>query len=509
MFRSPRRRQTRQRSGYNVAGERSGSEALILRATRYEITSPHFALRLEKADAALTPQFGENIGMVASGGYVKVASPCNLKLTIEAIDPLDSAVVVSDDRTRQIPPNFWVKFGIDATITEAAAYESVGIRSSITLESASNGALGSVQFLGINLDAVSAYADRAIKDAYDKKTYLYYPEIYYFRHDDPFVVTPTEIEGDISGKGDGEQVVFKACNRCSRYLPIDVLNETNALGFSNHCGKTAPCRHGAFSRFEIQNWDGIGALDTPLDAYVEHHEQRHIVASYLGFQLECRPCKKFVVNAPLNPQRNAAQRREDSLRRRAAEQLVMQLLERDWIFYSYRQQHDEEFDTAIWERFGRTCFSCGKELPTLQDMDLDHTMPLVYLWPLDETATCLCSTCNAQKHDAFPFEFPPYQESGKLEQLAVLTGLDPDLLRQPVKRTNPRVVAALEKRVVWFFDEFLNNEDYQKVRNGKLTADLILASIQRVLDETGTGLDLVDAYRNSTGSFPITVTIDA
>lgn len=308
--------------------------------------------------------------------------------------------------------------------------------------------------------------------------------------------------------GEGEQVILKACNRCARFLPVNIYSERDALGFSNHCVQRAPCTHGAFSQFRVQNWDEIEEVDPDLRTHLRQDGETAVVQTHHGFQLECRPCKKFEVNAPLNPLRNAAQRREDSLRRRAFEQLVMHLLGRDWIFYTYRQKHGKEFDTFIWERFGRQCFACGKELPTVEDMELDHTLPLNYLWPLDDTATCLCSTCNSQKHDLFPFEFAQYRAPGKLAELARITGLDPELLRGPVKRANPHVVKRLRERVVWFFDTFLSQKEYQKERHGKWTADLILVSLQDTLNETNAGYDLIEEYRAQTGTYPESVTLN-
>ncbi len=64
-----------------------------------------------------------------------------------------------------------------------------------------------------------------------------------------------------------------------------------------------------------------------------------------------------------------------------------------------------EFDVYIWENFDKKCFKCKKELSTPKEMDLDHTLPLAYLWPLDSTATCLCPSCNSSKSDKFPKDF--------------------------------------------------------------------------------------------------------
>jgi 5-methylcytosine-specific restriction endonuclease McrA len=84
---------------------------------------------------------------------------------------------------------------------------------------------------------------------------------------------------------------------------------------------------------------------------------------------------------------------------------VRKLLGKDWVYHRFRQERDEEFDMHIWEKFGKRCFKCGKELQSPSEMDLDHTMPLAALWPLDEYATCLCSNCNSRKSDHYPVDF--------------------------------------------------------------------------------------------------------
>ena len=425
-------------------------------------------------------------------------------LSLEVIEPLDGTVITSKTKTETINAETWSKHGLDVEVEMAPAYDAVNLRGTVSIEVGSGQELGTIQVLGIDINTVTAYNDREIQDEYKKKTHLYYPEIYYLEHHEPFVIEPTEIEGE-HNEVIGEQVVLKACNRCSRFLPIDITDERHCIGFSNHCSKRAPCTHKAFSEYRIQNWADLEAIDEAIKPHLRIMSGSGYVITHYGFQLECRPCKKFTVNAPLNPLRNTAQRREDSLRRRAVEQLVMHLLEKEWIFYEYRQSNQREFDTDIWLRFEKRCFACGKELSNPQEMELDHTMPLVYLWPLDNTATCLCPTCNSQKHDLFPFEFPPYQQPGKLEVLAKITGLDTSLLTNREKKANPKAVAQLRQDVKWFFDEFLKHPDYQKIRHGKKAADLILASIQRILSETNSGLNLIDQYVKLTGHFPDSV----
>lgn len=62
-------------------------------------------------------------------------------------------------------------------------------------------------------------------------------------------------------------------------------------------------------------------------------------------------------------------------------------------------------------------------------------------------------------------------------------------------------------RIVWFFDEFLAETDYQKVREGKKAADLIVHSLHNVLRASGYNVDLVNLYQKQTGRNPKTVSV--
>jgi len=126
-------------------------------------------------------------------------------------------------------------------------------------------------------------------------------------------------------------------------------------------------------------------------------------------------------------------------------------------------------------------------------------MPCAYLYRLDETATCLCSTHNSQKSDNFPVDYYTIEELGRLSKI---TGLPIEKLQS--KDVNQEVLALLVKNVVWFYDDFLMNTDYQKIRDGIKTADKINDSLKRVI----AGLaDLAEEYRNVKGKYPNSVTI--
>jgi hypothetical protein len=180
------------------------------------------------------------------------------------------------------------------------------------------------------------------------------------------------------------RISLKSCNRCGRFLPINLDDEQKHLSFSNHCKAPdrRPCKHGSFGT--------LTDVDTNDSVRLE-----------FGFQLECRFCKKFEVNAALNPQRNAAQMKEDGARRRFFELLLTELYGES-AQLRYRHQTGRELPDDVWKRFERSCFKCKTRLPTPRDMNLDHTRPLALLWPLDETATALCGSCNSEKRDRPP-----------------------------------------------------------------------------------------------------------
>jgi hypothetical protein len=263
----------------------------------------------------------------------------------------------------------------------------------------------------------------------------------------------------------GTQTLYlKSCNRCARLLPINVDDERAHLSYSNHCVAVhrRPCRHSGFGRIRD------ASTGTP-------HEFE------LGFQLECRFCKKFEVNAAHNPQRTTAQMKEDGQRRRGFELLLEHLYE-DSDQLRYRHATGRELADDIYERFDGQCFKCVTPLASPSDMHLDHTRPLALLWPLDGSATALCPTCNSEKRDRPPSEFYSFEE---LERLSEITGLPLDELLDP--SPNMEALELLRRRSSWFCTEFLRRDELQQVRDGKRTADLLVKALDKALSRNPGG----------------------
>ena len=72
------------------------------------------------------------------------------------------------------------------------------------------------------------------------------------------------------------------------------------------------------------------------------------------------------------------------------------------------------------------------------------------------------------------------------------------------KEVNEKVLDLLIKNVVWFYDEFLMDHEYQKVRDGIRTADKINDSLKRIIAGK---VDLAELYKKEKGKYPKSITI--
>lgn len=298
--------------------------------------------------------------------------------------------------------------------------------------------------------------DKAVENGqvgYLKDMYSIMPEAgFYKTHGEILIISESK------SKCEYNDVSFhlKSCNRCARFLPINIQNEREQLCFSNHCVAKAPCKH-----------KGFGILRD-----VDTHNTKNL---HFGYQLECRFCKKYYVNMPLNWQRTAAQMKEDAQRRRNFELLIAEIYQASSQL-NYRNITGRELLDDIWNKFDGHCFNCNKILENKQKMHLDHTRPLALLWPLDGTATALCATCNTSKRDRPPSKF--YKQE-QIQRLSLLTGLSFDELMAP--EPNHMVIQELFKRLDWFYDVFLAKPSLLIERDGKITAELVVKALDKVL----------------------------
>lgn len=114
------------------------------------------------------------------------------------------------------------------------------------------------------------------------------------------------------------------------------------------------------------------------------------------------------------------------------------------------------------------CFKCGVDLSGDLSGDvpqklgnLDHTLPVYYLWPLTtNNATLLCRDHNREKAEKWPGAFYTVQE---LRKLSALTGIDYRLMAgDPVFNPetldwlkNPEFIEALFEKFALYPNELL------------------------------------------------------
>lgn len=242
-------------------------------------------------------------------------------------------------------------------------------------------ASATISFWGVTAGAVnlpSAALDERPDPAYLRQSHLS-PETFYLPHDEALAL---DINAEQSSKMQtevGDAVTVKKCSYCGRLLPLDP-NELGSLSFHKHNAKKT------------------------------HHQN------------ECRVCKAWRINKEFNPMRTTDQLHESSVITRER-----QIFLRDpEILQQIKDRTGAGLKSQVWERFGRKCFHCGRPLE-IEDVQLDHTRPMAYLWPIDEHATCLCAEHNNQKKDKFPVEF--YSDE-QLRRLSAICGMPYAKLRE-------------------------------------------------------------------------------
>lgn len=208
-----------------------------------------------------------------------------------------------------------------------------------------------------------------------------------------------------------------------------------------------------------------------------------------GYQLECKACKNCNINPKLNYKRTKQQLLESTLIRRELEYFAEE--------NKFLREHPN-FLKELFAKFKNRCFNCGAPVDRTSG-HVDHTRPLVGLWPLDEHATVLCSHCNNEKHDKYPIEF--YRDPEKRKELARITGLT--LKDVEAKRMNSMVLARIIKNVPKWYAELksyaASHEDFKKVVG---VPDKSFRAVARRAKELE-NVDLYELYKKQAGKpFP-------
>lgn len=497
-FRTYKRRSVTRRSGNKASGVTTGGECIINNSDEFLMTTSSSIFVFEASNIQLENLFELDMGILAFGGYIKPTNTVSIKLEMSYKLSNKIAIMESKKYEGEIKPHTWNGIGMHIT-QQLEPYMDSRIKK-VIVKMTIKGIEGTIlNFTSFDLNGIfyQDYLSRDFYKPFTQKTNLHIPHIYYLSTDKDISAYLVSIEGVNEIIKSGEPVVLKSCNRCTRFLPINILSEEDTLAFSLHCKKNAPCQHGLFSAYKIINYNELSRV-AKIET-IQPHLIDNKVYSYYGHQLECRACKKYYVNHALNHLRYPQQYKEDGLRRRALEVLVNTLLNRNLVHYEFENKTKKEFTDHIWKKFNKRCFKCSKKLK-VNEMQLDHTMPLAYLYRLDESATCLCAEHNAKKRDSFPVDFYTTEE---LEQLSEITGLSMEVLLS--RGPNMEVVKLLKEHIGWFFDDFLMGVDFQKERDGRLTSDKVYASLERIL--IGTDISLIKEYQEIYDKNPSSISL--
>jgi hypothetical protein len=471
-FKTPVRRTTKNISGNKVGGELTGSESEILFSKRLSLDSNYSLEFLIPASEAVA-LFDSTIAIAAVGGYFipNKNIVIDLKITVNETST-NSTYIIHKDRFEAV--------GHDFEIDLLIAFENVKVKIEFNIEEPTIIEYSHFAYGFISKEEFIFSAD-AYKHYSNSKKTICFPEQFYFNEN---------IE--IDGSNRGSLVLTKSCNRCQRYLPINPYNQRQQLAFSNHCTTKAPCTHNGFSLYQVVS--KATDEDEINHSFKNEFDQGYVfkddtIRVHFGHQLECKACKKFFVNAALNHLRSSSQHREDSLRRRAFELLSCMLLSLKWIYHDFRARTGLEFDKFIYDKFEKKCFNCDKPIANEKVMHLDHSMPLSHLYPLDETATCLCAACNLAKSDIFPIDF--YSQE-KLIKLSEITTIPIEILSSRVP--NEKALIKLKERIKWFVEDFLTHPEYIKDRDGKIAANSIMHSVQKAINNSENKYNLLEEY---------------
>lgn len=488
-LRTYQRRSTTRSSGYHVCNSATGGECIILHSQKTTINDGVTSFHFYREKLELIELFEKGISIIAFSGYMRPTE--TIKVSYKLSYSYEGEKYSIGSKESNLNATEWKNIGFHAEQSIDKDNFIYDVSLELIIRSSKPCSLEMISF-DFDIVTKNEFIDTVCANSFYQKTDMHIPYLYYLDTTlpiDKYLLSDYDFET-------GRNVVLKSCNRCGRFLPINIEDGRKTLSFSLHCVKRAPCVHSTFRAYSIENLDNLQDDDLTNIAIEDGK-----VVTYYGHQLECKACKKFFVNAPLNPQRNPQQFKEDSLRRRAIEVLINELLETNLIHFEFEKKTKREFSQYIWEKFDKRCFKCGRNSKQidLSEMNLDHTMPLAYLYRLDETATCLCNSHNSQKSDSFPVD---YYSEDELKRLSKITGLSLEKLHQ--RTVNQQVLELLIKDVIWYFDEFLMRTEYQKVRDGILTADKINDSLKRVIAGKK---DLADEYKRLTGYYPTSITI--
>ena len=500
------RRPESQTFGFEADSSYSGAEFALKQSNRVEQKEFHFSIY--RGDAQVQSVFGLDAGMVAIGGYVFTPFKAQVDVQITAAGN-------SERRFIEMEPGRWN--GIGCHLKTPIGNHSISGDIIFHLQEEPGAWVG---FFGVDLAPLDywkytenwEYSDgKTARNRFFEDEYQYVPAKYYINTDSQL---PEErIESDISEIKGGRLVALKSCNRGpDHFHPIGVgrSNEELCRTFANHtANKSLKIELSESTKDPYKIVDGeIGErIIRPRKFNRSSHHTGFLHESTVysgefdlealrldeGYQYECNACKKFEVNNEGNSLRSPEQRFEDSQRRRS----IQHLLEHSRILDIDRGNNFRK--NTICEFGG--CFLCDEE--DTDNIEIDHLMPLSYMWPLKGNAVPLCESCHKHKGTTFPKYFYDREQREELLKSDRIT-IGEDIHK---KKVNEEALDELLENIGWFFDSFLQNfadQDWADVD----VPEKVVSSLHRKFKDVDLDVNLIQEYENQEGKSPETVNTD-
>ena len=503
------RRKKSQSFGFEANSKFSGNEFALKRSKR--VGEDNFKFELSRENITIPNVFNLGSGIIATGGYVysNTESTVNIKL---------SSGGNVDEKKVTIEKGLWEGVGhhLQCPVSKG------DFKAEITVSKANDESY--IDLYGFDINAVrhslyiknKKYDDgKSAGERFLNKPDQYVPSKYHLNHMKEVPIEPDNIS--LSKLPDGEIVVLKSCNREPDHMRpcgVGLQNEKKCDTFVAHKGNKKlehASSHSTVDPYQVTEEELSERIIRPLKFKKNERYPGYLYDSWIfqndfrleglqldqGYQYECNTCKKFQVNNQGNFLRSKEQRWEDSIRRRTREKLLRELLD--------DAEPEKGYRKIVIDDFGG-CFICGSS-PEEAEIEIDHIMPLAYLWPINGNAMPLCQSCHQGKGKTFPKIF--YQKEERTELIEDYETIKiGDEIHQ--KMANDDAIEELKRRIVWFFDDFLSRDKYQEetdqgVKVAEKFVDVLHQRFRDLNDET----DLIDIYENRTGKTPDSVNPDS
>lgn len=179
--------------------------------------------------------FEKNIGIIAFGGYIYSDQKASISLDLD-YSYEGQGYAYGEEWETNVEAENWANIGahVEQIINLKNDVIDVTFKMKITCPVGNT-----LHFIGFDFDVISKqeFLDTSCAISFYQKTSMHIPYLYYLSSELP-------IEAHLISKQSfeiGKRVVLKSCNRCGRYLPINIDDELKTLSFSLHCKKRAPC----------------------------------------------------------------------------------------------------------------------------------------------------------------------------------------------------------------------------------------------------------------------------